>query len=777
MSNVGYATLTVIPSMKGFSSALGGQVTPATAAAGRTGGAALGGGLVAAATKFAGPLAVAFGLGSIFKSGFGEAMDAAAGTAQLAAGIKSTGNAANVTVGGLNDLASKIQLYSGQTDDSIVSAQKLLLTFTNIKNEGPDKIFDRATIAASDMAARMGGDASDSAIQLGKALNDPIGGIASLSRVGVQFTDAQKASIKAMVESGDVMGAQKVILGELETQFGGSAKAAGESFPGQVEILKRSFEDFSQMIVGRFLPSLGGGVGAMASGLQKATPIVDAALGTMTTKIAAGADIVKGAFTGAGSTADVGAMTGPLASLGTAARDTFQGIIAAVAPFAPTIASAFGSIGPQIAGILPLFNPLGLVFQALLPVLPQIAGLIAGLAAQLGPLLGSALAQIVPLVGLLVSSLSGVFAAILPIISGMVITLGGALTQIIPAVSGLLGAIIPLVMSLVSSLLPIIMQLVTAVLPIFASIFGSIVTAIAPLIQIIQAVLVPVISALLPVVSTVFGALVPIITAAMTIVQGIIQVVTGIISGNWDRVWAGIGHILSGAWNLIKSVVTGAIAVVASVIGAVLSVIGSTWNRAWSGIASFLGGIWSGISSAVSNGINGVVSFMSGLAGKALSAVSSLPDLLVSTGRNMIEGLMNGIQEVAGNIAGAILNPVKDAVAGVKNFLGIKSPSRLFMQIGGYTGEGMAIGLRKSGAMVQKASDALIPTIPSITAPDVGLGLTGALAAATANTDSARPIVMDGTLFGWLKQLANGEAQIVINKQAQARAAGFGGVI
>ena len=77
---------------------------------------------------------------------------------QLAAGIQSTGNAANVSVDGMNALAKSISLMSGQTDDSIAKTESLLLTFTNIKNQGPDKIFDQATQAAADMAARMQGE-------------------------------------------------------------------------------------------------------------------------------------------------------------------------------------------------------------------------------------------------------------------------------------------------------------------------------------------------------------------------------------------------------------------------------------------------------------------------------------------------------------------------------------------------------------------------------------------------------------------------------------------
>lgn len=204
--------------------------------------------------------AAGLGLVGLFKTGFDEASDAAAGTAQLAAGIKSTGNAANVTVGGLNDLAGSIQSYSGQTDDSIVASEKLLLTFTGIHNSAGknNDIFNQATKATADMAAKMGGDASKYAVQLGKALNNPIKGVTALQKIGVSFTDSQKKTIASMVKMGNTAGAQKIILGELHKEFGGAAKAAGDSLPGQLARSKRAFEDVAQSVVTQLMPVITG---------------------------------------------------------------------------------------------------------------------------------------------------------------------------------------------------------------------------------------------------------------------------------------------------------------------------------------------------------------------------------------------------------------------------------------------------------------------------------------------------------------------------------------
>jgi len=196
------------------------------------------------------------GLVATLKIGVDEFMGAQKVMAQTGAVLKSTGGAAKVTSKQITDLAGSIMEMSGIDDEAIQSGQNLLLTFTNIRNElgAGNKIFDQATLAMTDLSVAMGQDMKSSAILVGKALNDPIKGVGALSKAGVQFTESQKDSIKAMVESGNVMGAQKMILKELNTQFGGSAEALGKTLPGQLNILKETFSNIAGELVGTFIP-------------------------------------------------------------------------------------------------------------------------------------------------------------------------------------------------------------------------------------------------------------------------------------------------------------------------------------------------------------------------------------------------------------------------------------------------------------------------------------------------------------------------------------------
>lgn len=198
------------------------------------------------------------GLGAALKVGIDEFSNSQRVAAQTGAVLKSTGHAANVSAKHVADLATSLEHLSGQDDEVIKSGENVLLTFRNIRNEAGknNDIFDQATKATLDLSVAMGEDLHSASLQVGKALNDPVKGLTALKRVGVQFTDAQTALIKKMVDTGHTAAAQKVILGELNKEFAGSAAAAGKTLPGQLDILKETFRDTAGQIVATFVPVL-----------------------------------------------------------------------------------------------------------------------------------------------------------------------------------------------------------------------------------------------------------------------------------------------------------------------------------------------------------------------------------------------------------------------------------------------------------------------------------------------------------------------------------------
>lgn len=178
-----------------------------------------------------------------------EAMDAEVIQAKLNAVIKSTGGVAGMTAGEVNNLASELAQVTRFSDDAIVAGETMLLTFTNI---GED-VFPQATEAMLNMG-EMFGSVDQAAIQLGKALNDPIEGVSALRRIGVTLTQEQEDLVKSFMEVGDIASAQQVILNELAKEFGGVARAAGDTLSGKLTILKNRFMDVVESVGMKLLP-------------------------------------------------------------------------------------------------------------------------------------------------------------------------------------------------------------------------------------------------------------------------------------------------------------------------------------------------------------------------------------------------------------------------------------------------------------------------------------------------------------------------------------------
>ena len=171
---------------------------------------------------------------------------------QLDTVLKSTQNAAGLTAKEIKNFASSLQGITTFGDEAVIASSNLLLTFKEIGGE----TFKRAQAAILDVSTAMGQDLKASSIQVGKALNDPIKGLTALSRTGITFTEDQKEVIKSLQETGDIAGAQAIILKELESQFGGSAKAAAETFGGALQQLSNEQGDIAEKF-GQFVSLIG----------------------------------------------------------------------------------------------------------------------------------------------------------------------------------------------------------------------------------------------------------------------------------------------------------------------------------------------------------------------------------------------------------------------------------------------------------------------------------------------------------------------------------------
>ena len=180
--------------------------------------------------------------------------------AQTAQTISSMGNAANISAQEVEALAGRLESLTAIEAESIQEGANLLLTFGNIKNElgeGND-IFSQTTEIMVDMGVALRKGPVETATMLGKALNDPIVGITALRKVGVSFTEQQIDQVKALQNSGQLMSAQKLILEELQKQYGGSGAAFAETFTGQLELMGHELGTIGEEATMAVMPALQG---------------------------------------------------------------------------------------------------------------------------------------------------------------------------------------------------------------------------------------------------------------------------------------------------------------------------------------------------------------------------------------------------------------------------------------------------------------------------------------------------------------------------------------
>lgn len=545
MAKDGTVTVKITGDSKGLKNALDDSDGHLNKFGGKLGGVAAG---VGKAFVGMGAAAGAFGVLSV--KAFMEAEQV---TAQTGAVLKSTGGIANVTAKDVDTLAGSLSKMSGVDDEAIASGQNLLLTFTKVRNEvgkGND-IFNQGTKAALDMSVAMGTDMTSASMLVGKALNDPVKGMTALTKSGIQFTDQQKEQIKALVASGDTLGAQKIILKELETQFGGSAKAAGDTFAGQINKLK--------VTVGNFMEAVG----------AKLVPI--------------------------------------LMQVGKWFGDRIPAAIATLTPYMRTLTDALKSLGAWAQDtLLPALQKLWSFIQ------DNVQPVLAALAVVVGAVLVGAVMSLAASLAALLSPVVLVIAAVAAVAAGLVYAYKHfeGFRDVVDKVAAFLkDTVLPAIGAFVGYIITQFGNLVNWVKqfwPQISEAIGHVMVVIRETVQVILGVLAALWRAwgddIFNYVKTIFNFIRETIENAINVIRGIIQVVVALINGDWGKAWEGLKGIVGAVWDQIKNIISTAIGVVKSLLGGLASTIGQValgmWDPIREGFKSIINWIidrWNGL--------------------------------------------------------------------------------------------------------------------------------------------------------------------------------------
>jgi Mg2+ and Co2+ transporter CorA len=195
---------------------------------------------------------IAANAATFLKSSLDSAIKAEEVNDDLAQTIKATKGAAGETVQSISNMASKFSSLTTYSEETIKSGQNVLLTYDNMGKN----VFPQATSAMLDMATGMKSDIPKTAKKLGEALNEPIRGVTQLQSAGVKFSKSQKDVIQKLAKTGQTAAAQKLIIAELNKQFGGQAQSEANTYSGKLQQMQNAFNSVKVAIGTELLPHM-----------------------------------------------------------------------------------------------------------------------------------------------------------------------------------------------------------------------------------------------------------------------------------------------------------------------------------------------------------------------------------------------------------------------------------------------------------------------------------------------------------------------------------------
>ena len=328
-----------------------------------------------------------------------------------------------------------------------------------------------------------------------------------------------------------------------------------------------------------------------------------------------------------------------------------------------SLLTAFQSVATTGAAVLLA------TLRALAPALPVITATVS----QLAQVISSNLAAATPTLVAIGQQLAN---AVITVVNGLLPSLPELTDSLLRLVVAALGLAPPL-LQLGVAVLPGLVQIVAQLIPVIAQAAGvltEVITDATPLVQFLADVLSPQIEAFGKIVADVFGALSAIVSGALQIVRGVIEVVVGVITLDWSKAWSGLKDIVLG-------------------------------------VVRALGGV-------IMSGLDIVVQAVKALGAGILAATSGWGGSLVGAGRDLIAGLVRGIESG--------FQWVKDKLGELTNWIATwKGPPevdrKLLTPNGKLIMQGLLVGLEDGTPAVRSYLGRLTTDLPG-TAPANGTG-------------------------------------------------------
>ena len=252
---------------------------------------------------------------------------------------------------------------------------------------------------------------------------------------------------------------------------------------------------------------------------------------------------------------------------------------------------------------------------------------------------------------------------------------------------------------LVKTLAKVVLVLVGAFSAI--SVVTKIVSTLAPLIKIFTTLfnVIKTIISVVKVLSVVFKALFALMAAnpIVLIIAAVVALIAIFVTlwkkcawfrDFWIGLWEGIKKAFMFVIEAIKTYFILRWTLIKTTFTTIINAIKSVWTSVWNGIKSIFTTITNAIKNAFTNVVNGIktkINTIKTFASNIINAFTSLPGKMLNIGKNIATGLWNGIKGLKDWVINKIKSLGKSIIKGLKNVLGIHSPSKEFAIIGRYS--------------------------------------------------------------------------------------------
>lgn len=243
------------------------------------------------------------------------------------------------------------------------------------------------------------------------------------------------------------------------------------------------------------------------------------------------------------------------------------------------------------------------------------------------------------------------------------------------------------------------------ILKTLAAIIGAVVvTAFAVFVGIINGVAVA-LSTLVGGITTTINGISIVIQGISTVFAGIALVISGLLAGDFELVKQGFATWATGLYNVFVGLWTTVQGLFESTVGTLLGIVSGFFTGVYGVFESMYNALVG--ESIVPDMVEGIIQWLLSLKDRGIAAIQEFIDTTRSRfeetldkwkqiGKQIVDGLIQGMTDKKDAIITFLKNMAKDALGAFAGYLGIRSPSVLFAELGELSLEGFMVGMQKT---------------------------------------------------------------------------------